>query len=434
MADARYWLGMSLVNAGTPEAMNEAKPHFEAYLKLAPTGASTSRRRRPSSRRSSSPSVNDIAGNLAAIRARIAAAAAAAGRDPEDVRLLAVSKTFGADHVRAAYAAGQRDFGENKVQEALQKIAETAELEIRWHLIGHLQSNKVKKAAPAFAAIHAIDSVDLVRRVDAAAVERGAAPDLYIQVDLAGESTKFGAPEADVPGDRAGGARVPGRAAERTDAAAAVVRRPGTGPAVFPAPARAAGAAGGGRHRSLAPPRAVDGHEPRLRSGDPGRGHARARRHRDFRQTDCEDLMFERTSPPRPADDPVAPQPPERVMRISPMDMRQQRFKTAMRGYDRTDVVAFLTEAADDYEHAMREIDRLRGDLMRMEALLAEHRERENNLRDTLLTAQRLSDGAEGGGADRGQADRPRGAGARRRAASRRPRSGSTSSTTTATS
>jgi DivIVA domain len=102
--------------------------------------------------------------------------------------------------------------------------------------------------------------------------------------------------------------------------------------------------------------------------------------------------MFERTSPPRPADDPVAPQPPERVMRISPMDMRQQRFKTAMRGYDRTEVVAFLTEAADDYEHAMREIDRLRGDLMRMEALLAEHRDRENNLRDTLLTAQRLSE------------------------------------------
>src|SRR6516164_8892416 len=101
--------------------------------------------------------------------------------------------------------------------------------------------------------------------------------------------------------------------------------------------------------------------------------------------------MFQGT-PPRPADDPVAPQPPERVMRISPMDMRQQRFRSAMRGYDRTEVVAFLTEAADDYEHAMREIDRLRADLMRMEALLAEHRERENYLRDTLLTAQRVTD------------------------------------------
>ena len=98
--------------------------------------------------------------------------------------------------------------------------------------------------------------------------------------------------------------------------------------------------------------------------------------------------MFER---PPSADDPIAPQPPERVMRISPMDMRQQRFRSAFRGYDRTEVVAFLTEAADDYEHAMREMDRLRADLMRMEALLVEHRQRENNLRDMLLTAQQVS-------------------------------------------
>jgi len=100
--------------------------------------------------------------------------------------------------------------------------------------------------------------------------------------------------------------------------------------------------------------------------------------------------MFTGT-PSRPADDPVAPQPPERMMRISPMDVRQQRFRTALRGYDRTEVVAFLTEAADDYEQAMREIDRLRSHLMRMEALLGEPRQRENNLRDTLLTAERVS-------------------------------------------
>jgi len=143
--------------------------------------------------------VQDIVGNLAAIRERVAAAAAAAGRPPDAVRLLAVSKTFSADHVRAAYAAGQRDFGENKVQEALQKREETAELDIRWHLIGHLQSNKAKRAAEAFAAIHSIDSVDLLRRVDRAAADAGTTMDLYIQVDLAGESTKFGAPEADVP-------------------------------------------------------------------------------------------------------------------------------------------------------------------------------------------------------------------------------------------
>jgi len=143
--------------------------------------------------------VHDIVGNLAAIRERIAAAAAAAGRPPGAVRLLAVSKTFSADHVRAAYAAGERDFGENKVQEALQKREETADLDIRWHLIGHLQSNKAKRASEAFAAIHSIDSVDLLRRVDRAASDAGATPDLYIQVDLAGESTKFGAAEADVP-------------------------------------------------------------------------------------------------------------------------------------------------------------------------------------------------------------------------------------------
>jgi PLP dependent protein len=133
------------------------------------------------------------------VRERIAAAARAAGRRAEDVRLLAVSKTFGPDHVRAAYAAGQREFGENKVQEALEKIADTADIPIGWHLIGHLQSNKARKAAGAFAAIHSIDSVDLLRRVDAAAAEAGATPRVLIQVDLAGETTKFGAPEADVP-------------------------------------------------------------------------------------------------------------------------------------------------------------------------------------------------------------------------------------------
>jgi cell division initiation protein len=84
--------------------------------------------------------------------------------------------------------------------------------------------------------------------------------------------------------------------------------------------------------------------------------------------------------------------PAERVMRIAPLDLRQQRFRTELRGFDRTEVVAFLTEAADDYEHALREIDRLRQDLLRMEALLSEHRDRETNLRNTLLTAQRLAD------------------------------------------
>ena len=84
--------------------------------------------------------------------------------------------------------------------------------------------------------------------------------------------------------------------------------------------------------------------------------------------------------------------PAGRAMRIAPLDLRQPRFKQAFRGFDKTEVMAFLTEAADDYEHALREVDRLRQDLSKSEALLAEHREREANLRNTLVTAQRLSD------------------------------------------
>jgi PLP dependent protein len=140
-----------------------------------------------------------IADNLAAVRARVTAAAARAGRDPSTITLIAVSKTFDADHVRAAWQAGQRDFGENKVQEGERKIAGTADLAgIRWHLIGHLQSNKAKKAAGVFGAIHSIDSIDLLRRVDDAAVAQGVAPEVLIQADLAGEATKFGAAEAGV--------------------------------------------------------------------------------------------------------------------------------------------------------------------------------------------------------------------------------------------
>lgn len=83
---------------------------------------------------------------------------------------------------------------------------------------------------------------------------------------------------------------------------------------------------------------------------------------------------------------------PTRVMRVSPLDLRQPRFKAGVRGFDKTDVVAFLTEAADDYEHALREMDRLRMEVARLEALLSDHRERETTLRNTLTTAQRLAD------------------------------------------
>ena len=97
------------------------------------------------------------------------------------------------------------------------------------------------------------------------------------------------------------------------------------------------------------------------------------------------------TAEPTPAAAP-APQPAERVMRVTPLEMRQQRFRTTMRGYDRTEVISFLAQAANDYEQTVRENDRLRMETVRLEAMLQEHRDRESNLRNTLLTAQRLAD------------------------------------------
>jgi hypothetical protein len=136
---------------------------------------------------------------LAGVRARIDAAARSAGRDPSSVRLVAVSKTFPVDAIRDAYLAGQRDFGENRVQEALQKVSGSADLSIRWHLLGHLQTNKARKAVSAFAMIQSVDSVELIQKLDRAAADSGRAPELLIQVDLAGEATKSGAPPPEVP-------------------------------------------------------------------------------------------------------------------------------------------------------------------------------------------------------------------------------------------
>jgi pyridoxal phosphate enzyme (YggS family) len=136
---------------------------------------------------------------LAVGRARIARAAGRARRDPASIRLVAVSKTFPAEYVRAAADAGQIDFGENKVQEALQKIEQTADLPIRWHLVGHLQSNKAKKVG-RFDMIHSIDDAGLVRSVDEAARAAGRRIELLVQVDLAGEATKHGTPEPALAG------------------------------------------------------------------------------------------------------------------------------------------------------------------------------------------------------------------------------------------
>src|SRR5262247_1098054 len=126
-----------------------------------------------------------VATDLAAVRQRIASAAQSVNRDPSSVRLIAVSKTFPLDAVREAYDAGQREFGENRVQEALQKIERSADLSIRWHLLGHLQTNKARKAGAAFAVIQSVDDVDMIQRLDRGAADEDRVPELLIQVDLA---------------------------------------------------------------------------------------------------------------------------------------------------------------------------------------------------------------------------------------------------------
>jgi pyridoxal phosphate enzyme (YggS family) len=142
-----------------------------------------------------------IADRVAAVRERIARAAERAARRPGDIRLVAVSKTHPPEAVREAFAAGVRDFGENRVQEAEPKIAGTADLResgLRWHLVGHLQSNKARRAAALFEVVQSLDSLDLASRLARSGAEAGRPVRALVQVDLAGEETKFGLPEEEL--------------------------------------------------------------------------------------------------------------------------------------------------------------------------------------------------------------------------------------------
>lgn len=135
--------------------------------------------------------MNELSARLQAIRDRIHTAAVRCGRDPATVELLAVSKTHPVEVIREAVEAGQLLFGENKVQEILAKAPQLP-AELHWHLIGHLQSNKVRKVLPLVKAIHSIDSVDLARDVNRIATELGLTAKVYLEVNLAEESTKHG--------------------------------------------------------------------------------------------------------------------------------------------------------------------------------------------------------------------------------------------------
>lgn len=134
-----------------------------------------------------------ISNNIAEVRQRIAAAATRAGRDPREITLLAVSKTFPPERIREAYDAGLRLFGENRVQEFAGKVATLGDLkDAEWHLIGHLQSNKAAKAAELFSAVDSVDSLRLAEKLNASAGQLGKKLAALIEINIGGESAKSG--------------------------------------------------------------------------------------------------------------------------------------------------------------------------------------------------------------------------------------------------
>jgi PLP dependent protein len=143
--------------------------------------------------------MDTIEKRLQAVKSRIAAACAVAGRDPREIVLVAVGKHFPADDLRAAHAAGQRDFGENQVQEAVAKMAPLADLGLVWHFIGPVQSNKTRAVAERFDWVHSVDRLKIAERL---AEQRPAGlPPLQVcvQVNASGEASKSGVPPLEAP-------------------------------------------------------------------------------------------------------------------------------------------------------------------------------------------------------------------------------------------
>lgn len=152
----------------------------------------------------SNPDLATISDRLAEVRARIAAACARAGRDPESVRLIAVTKTFPVEVVRAGVQAGLTDFGENRVQELEEKASEVpGEIQgggVRWHLIGSLQRNKAKRAVELADSFHALDSERLAKELDKRAAREERVLPCYVQVNVSGEDSKSGVTPEEAPG------------------------------------------------------------------------------------------------------------------------------------------------------------------------------------------------------------------------------------------
>jgi pyridoxal phosphate enzyme (YggS family) len=140
------------------------------------------------------------AARIAAVKARINAAATRCGRSSQEVALIAISKTHPPHLIQKLIELGATDLGENRVQEAEEKIPQIGQTNARWHLVGHLQANKARRAVALFDVIHSLDSIDLARRLDRLCIEVGKQSlPLLIQVDLGGEETKSGINEQELP-------------------------------------------------------------------------------------------------------------------------------------------------------------------------------------------------------------------------------------------
>ena len=135
--------------------------------------------------------------NLDNVRERMAAACARAGRDPAGVRLVAVTKAVTADVAEQLVELGVTDIGENRIQEAARKQQRLAHLDLNWHMIGHLQTNKVKDALRLFGLIHSVDSLHLAKALSKRASSQDLVAPVLVQIDIAGEETKFGVPAAE---------------------------------------------------------------------------------------------------------------------------------------------------------------------------------------------------------------------------------------------
>src|SRR5256884_3881170 len=137
--------------------------------------------------------MNSVSQNLARVREQLAEAAAKNGRDPGEIELVAITKTHPAEKAREAIEAGQTLFGESRVQEARAKIPELPS-NLRWHFVGHLQKNKIRHALPLFEMIHSVHSLSLAQDINRVANEEGLHPRVLLEVNMAGEGSKFGFP------------------------------------------------------------------------------------------------------------------------------------------------------------------------------------------------------------------------------------------------